>query len=376
MKLESTEQYAKRMARVAAEARRNAEREKVTWLISHRHRYGPGSPLLHCPQPISGQGEPKLEFLRDYGAEVDAVQFSIVMPVHNQEDIIARTLASAIACASGLFEVIVVVDACGDRTLDVVLDLLRPHGPNDPPPPQSVCGGKLARCVVVSCPTPVFETTCDNIGFVCARGTYVVDVQADIEVRTPGYTDLLAEPCQAYDDVVGVSGRCGHDLGLDGGHVGYPRHEPSGRHEPGEHQPEDAFNAGARAPDADAFHVRATCNRGPLLLDRAKLAHMNYLDEENFVLGDDEHDLFLRAYVSKKWVCGYRAMHWYSEVAWGSTRKAHKRDHTNRMALDIRRSRSDHFKFPNVSRSSARPLKRRLGDGGVLKYVAPVDGEE
>ena len=44
------------------------------------------------------------------------------------------------------------------------------------------------------------------------------------------------------------------------------------------------------------FYVAETCNRGPLLFVGRRLKALNYLDEDNFVLGDDDHDVMARAY--------------------------------------------------------------------------------
>jgi hypothetical protein len=65
-----------------------------------------------------------------------------------------------------------------------------------------------------------------------------------------------------------------------------------------------------------------TVNRGPLVLRKSMLEELGYLDEEHYVLGDDEHDLFARAWVQKKWRCGFVPIEVYSPLEWGSTRKA------------------------------------------------------
>jgi hypothetical protein len=52
------------------------------------------------------------------------------------------------------------------------------------------------------------------------------------------------------------------------------------------------------------------------------LEELNYLDEQTFVLGDDEHDLFIRAWEQKKWRTAFCPVEVYSPLSWGSTRKA------------------------------------------------------
>jgi hypothetical protein len=51
------------------------------------------------------------------------------------------------------------------------------------------------------------------------------------------------------------------------------------------------------------------------------LRELNFLDEEHYVLGDDDHDMFARAWVLKQWRCGFVPVEVYSPLEWGSTRK-------------------------------------------------------
>jgi hypothetical protein len=57
-----------------------------------------------------------------------------------------------------------------------------------------------------------------------------------------------------------------------------------------------------------------------LLLDRAKLAELNYLDEENYFLDNSDHDLMARAYLEKQYICGYVPIEFRSPLSFGSTR--------------------------------------------------------
>jgi len=79
--------------------------------------------------------------------------------------------------------------------------------------------------------------------------------------------------------------------------------------------------------DANYYYIGETCNRGPLLFDKEKLKTLKYLDEVNFFLENDEHDLFARAYVEHGWLCGYVPIDFISLIENGTTRK--KRDALN-----------------------------------------------
>ena len=68
------------------------------------------------------------------------------------------------------------------------------------------------------------------------------------------------------------------------------------------------------------FYIFDTCNRGPLLIDNYKLKQMNYLDERNYFLDNSEHDLMIRARLSKNYICGYFPIDFYAPLKHGSTR--------------------------------------------------------
>jgi len=59
---------------------------------------------------------------------------------------------------------------------------------------------------------------------------------------------------------------------------------------------------------------------GPLLLDRSKLEELNYLDEINYFLDDSDHDLMARAFLEKKYICGYVPIDFYAPLNLGSSR--------------------------------------------------------
>ena len=112
------------------------------------------------------------------------------------------------------------------------------------------------------------------------------------------------------DNVIAVSGRCAHNLFTPGGigKLGMA-----------------IENTVAELQiDSIYFYIFETCNRGPLLLDRKKLIEMNYLDEENYFLDDSDHDLMARAYLEKRYICGYVPIDFSAPIHLGSTRNTQK----------------------------------------------------
>lgn len=227
--------------------------------------------------------------------------FSIVMPVHNQEALLKRVLNSVVETTLGTYELIVILDGCTDGTVQQFEEwktaLVRP---------KNLCH---IECIVN--PTGLFETSCDNQGFRISRGKYIVEIQADMVVLTLGYNILLASPLEQYPDMIGVSGRCCHRINYSPGkNVGKLGNKVTSPHE-----------VLQEFQNHRKVFLSHTVNRGPLALRASMLRELNYLDEEHYVLGDDEHDLFARACVLKQWRCGFVPVEVYSPLEWGSTRK-------------------------------------------------------
>ena len=70
----------------------------------------------------------------------------------------------------------------------------------------------------------------------------------------------------------------------------------------------------------DIFAVRATVNRGPLMIDHADLKKMNYFDEEFSPQDMDDHDLMFRAYKQLGKRVGCFWIDFVEDPSWGGTR--------------------------------------------------------
>jgi len=234
---------------------------------------------------------------KQYRYTQEPIAYSVVMPVYNQESILVPNVQSVLECTQGSFELIVILDYCLDnseRNLLAFFDTLKP--------PTT-----LVQITVFKTEFPLFETKCDNIGFRFATGTYCLEIQADMKMVEPGYNLQLVKPFLQYNNVIAVSGRCAHTLftGEGIGKLGADVERPLSE----------------LGIDKNWFYVFETCNRGPLLLDRSKLAELNFLDEENYFLDDSDHDLMARAYLQKGYLCGYVPIDFESPLDHGSTRR-------------------------------------------------------
>jgi glycosyltransferase involved in cell wall biosynthesis len=102
---------------------------------------------------------------------------SVIIPAHNEEAVIGRTLTTLLQSAdAGEFEVIVVCNGCRDRTADIA-------------------GTGFADVVVVEL-EEASKTAAINAGLRQARGGVVLLLDADIELQTPSARALAEAACQ------------------------------------------------------------------------------------------------------------------------------------------------------------------------------------
>jgi glycosyltransferase involved in cell wall biosynthesis len=299
--------------------------------------------LIHRPQR-QWDSDPLIVYNETFSDKTPT--FSLVMPIHNQAGIVKNILTSLVINTLGSYEMILILDGCRDSTRQEVLDWIR----------ETSRPANLYKIYVHENPTGIFETSCDNQGFVISRGEFIVEIQADMQMLTMGYNLALAVPMVLFEDLIAVSGRCCHGLNVktpshNVGKVGMKTDTPHG------------------LPSFDWFNrvvLSHTVNRGPLALRRSMVEQLGYLDEEHYVLGNDEHDLFSRAWVGRQWRTGFVPVEVYSPQHWGSTRKGMPAD--TRAYLTRRESKErggfmsnnrDHILYPSADVRQI-PIDRQL----------------
>ena len=224
--------------------------------------------------------------------------YSIVTPIYNQETIIVKNIKSIIEKTEGFFELILILDFCFDKTEENLLNYLDSL--------HNLRENLIQIRVFKNSEKPLFETKCDNIGFRASLGTYCLEIQADMEMIEHGYNLQLEKPFNILKNVIAVSGRCAHDLFTDMG-IG----KLGTMVEKTLEQLEIKRNV---------FYSLETCNRGPLLLHRGKLEELGFLNETDYYLDNSDHDLMARAFLEKKYICGYVPIEFKSPIQDGSTR--------------------------------------------------------
>ena len=215
--------------------------------------------------------------------------YGLVMPIHNQALILPEILAKNKENTVGEYEIIFILDGCNDTSEAIVRSF------------PFTC-----PITVIVNPIGLFETSCDNQGFKATKAEFIVEIQADMEMTTLGYNELLCRPLKVFPDLIAVSGRCCHTL----------RGPESGVGKLGNlvEQPHQVY-------PPDTIYLSHTVNRGPLALRRSMVKELGWLDEEHYVLGNDDHDLFARAWAQKRWRTAFFPVEFRAPLEWGSTRK-------------------------------------------------------
>lgn len=225
--------------------------------------------------------------------------YSIVTPVYNQEDIIVENIKSYIDNTAGNFEIIIILDYCFDNTEKNLMNFINNY--------ENKLENFVQIKILKNVTKPLFETKCDNLGFKLSNGKYCLEIQADMKMTEYGYNLELTKPFNILNNVIAVSGRCAHNLfnaNLGAGKLGRNIEKTI-----------DQLKI-----NKNKFYVFETCVRGPLLLDKQKLEELNFLNDDEYFLDDSDHDLMARAYIEKKYICGYVPIDFESPLNLGSTR--------------------------------------------------------
>jgi hypothetical protein len=294
--------------------------------------------------------------------ELGKEDITVVMPIFNQSDIILRNLTSLVDSLDLKARIILIDDASSDASSDLIAKSL-----------VVLCAMKPLAVELYKFKKSKFETHCDKFGMSLARTKYVIEVQADMQVKDKGFDSRLVACMNSHPDLIAVSGRGVEPLSepLDyflktAGSVGskgrsvlthiivtlFIRLTPGGflriaqavkgklfrtpAREPIQplSSPTEDFACNGRAgisvsseelalessSKARLVLVGETVMRGPIIMDREKYEEVGGFDSGAFFLGFDDHDLVLRGRMNG-YGCGYSFVHFLSPEADGTTRK-------------------------------------------------------
>ena len=214
---------------------------------------------------------------------------SVCLTVHNKQDVIGFVASSIVSCVSeNVKEIICVLDGCTDNSEAIVKETF---GNQDIP--------------VKYIYTPdVWEVLANNESFKTASCPYILTLQDDMVLQEPDYDLKMLRPFRKVDSLLGITNRNAQDEYIQDGKLLYRN------------------VAGSDVNSArDVLYVRDIIVRGPVMFDHAKLAAMNYLNEEFAPIYADDYDLCFRAWQEERWVVGAYMLDYMSPEHWGSTRQ-------------------------------------------------------
>lgn len=256
--------------------------------------YVPRTEQLYCHPSLSAGNRSAAVLAFDMQCSSVQPEYSIIAPSHCVASVLKKTVPLVCQHTVGSWEVIFVLDASWDKSLQVIKDILL----------SATCQySTMVRARVLVQPTAIFETSSDNLGYTLANPShFFIELQADMFIKETGWNRNLARPIFEYNDIYSVSGRCGHGQG--GNSTYYVGRCFAGV---------EKLSRAKRKDTVNSVYVTATNNRGPILYRADALKELGFLDEVNFLIGNDDHDLNRRA-AFRGWFAAYKYTNFYTPL--------------------------------------------------------------
>jgi glycosyltransferase involved in cell wall biosynthesis len=216
---------------------------------------------------------------------------SIILTVHNQENIIQDVLDGILNNISELTkELIIVLDGCTDQSENRIDKLL----------PKA----KDKNLDIKTILTPnINEVMANTVGLENSTCDYSIIVQDDCVITEKNFDKRLLYPFTLIDNLLAVSGRDAVDTRLIDGKLDY-------------------YNCGGKdaGTPRNIFSIRDGINRSPLMLNNEKVRKLNYFDKDFAPLDSDDVDLSIRGYKQFGYLVGSFVVNYESKLQWGTTR--------------------------------------------------------
>jgi glycosyltransferase involved in cell wall biosynthesis len=256
--------------------------------------------------------------IKNYQFNFGVPLVTLVIPVFNQQHFIYDRLLNTCQMTKSLFDLIVINDGSDDKTGYYITDFFLN---------SACCLNNLISATYVHNPVPIYETACNNQGFKLANTEFIIEVQSDIIIKEYAY-DMKMITVASQTNIGTVSGRHIHQFSLIDGRLSwfkYPVKKIISKLDP--------FFESAGLIDnlifsgcpvnikPNCYYTGETNSRGPWLVRKSHLKFLNYLDEENFFLGNDDHDFNWRLYSQLSKFAAYVSVEQTSYKFQGSTRK-------------------------------------------------------
>lgn len=304
---------------------------------------------------------------------------SFVVPVFNQESVIREHLIQIVTNSSLIHEIIIINDSSSDKSRDMVLEFISDI--------KNGADTDYVKTIAVSffeTRIPWYETKCDDFGIGVAKSNFIIEIQADMKIKEKDFDHKLLKILSTDDALFAISGRGTHKISelsssserrrqslkkayflfrkkMSIKRFLYKLVSENSRAIPTKKSTEitsnqdftseifpspQSFENNGRAGflgtliekvpyDGDNLYTRQiktnsgkiwigeTVMRGPLLLRKDYYKMIGGFNTKAFFLGNDDHDLFIRAKDFGLKV-GYSPVVFASPLNLGSTRKGKK----------------------------------------------------
>lgn len=291
-------------------------------------------------------------------------EIGILIPVYNQDVNISRVLESLTLNVCYQSDLLIIDDCSTDDTVQEVIKYLKLN--------KTELVEKFNKILLIKNKKSYFETHCDYYGIEILRNRFVIEIQSDMIITEKFFDVKMVKALTAYQDVLAVSGRGTHQitpvmniyrksLGAEQSYSKSLMHHIINRifyqvkrilrlvvrrktlqivsNEAIEyfdiHNELTFLRTGeaGRLGDlinleqnkinlsANKMYLGQTVMRGPLIIDSEKYFEVGGFNKDYFFQGFDDHELFLKAWLDKKYRVGYVPVGFSSPLSIGTGRK-------------------------------------------------------
>ena len=303
-----------------------------------------------------------------FNPQIESFDVSIVVPVFNQEARIVKNILGIINNLELNAEILIINDNSEDSSDRVIRDFLTSY---------SVAPKNLVKISYYLFKRSQFETYSDDFAITRSSGRYIIEIQADMFIKQPGFDKTMIEILENNQDIFMLSGRgimpfseilsafsltrgneasvnvslkksiskrLNRFLKSNAGKLINPTSENKINPSRIEYLNEKkAGRLGRLIEDISIFeknnlYVGETVMRGPICFEKERYLALGGLNTKAFFLGFDEHDLNLRARLTKNWRAAYVHVTFESPLEDGAMRK--KRSLRSRVDLVLAHKRT------------------------------------